>query len=71
MSDTSTRSGLLWEVERILSECKEIGQLPQVLLMENVPQVHSTNNLQDFNKWQLRLEELGYKNYWQDLNGAL
>jgi DNA (cytosine-5)-methyltransferase 1 len=67
MSDTSTRSGMLWEVERILSECKEIGQLPQVLLMENVPQVHSTNNLQDFNKWQLRLEELGYKNYWQDL----
>lgn len=67
MSDTSTRSGLLWEVERILSECKEIGKLPQVLLMENVPQVHSTDNLQDFNKWQLRLEELGYKNYWQDL----
>jgi DNA (cytosine-5)-methyltransferase 1 len=71
MSDTSTRSGLLWEVERILNECKKIGQLPQVLLMENVPQVHSTDNLQDFNKWQLRLEELGYKNYWQDLNGAL
>ena len=67
MSDNSTRSGMLWEVERILSECKKIGQLPQVLLMENVPQVHSTDNLQDFNKWQLRLEELGYKNYWQDL----
>ena len=24
MSDTSTRSGMLWEVERILTECKEI-----------------------------------------------
>ena len=22
---------------------------------------------EDFNKWQLRPEELGYKNYWQDL----
>ena len=67
MSDTSTRSGMLWEVERILQECKDLGTLPQVLLMENVPQVHSQDNLQDFNKWQLRLEELGYHNYWQDL----
>lgn len=64
MSDTSTRSGMLWEVERILSECEE---LPQILLMENVPQVHSEDNIKDFYKWQLRLEELGYKNYWQDL----
>ena len=52
MSDTSTRSGMLWEVERILTECKQIGTLPQVLLMENVPQVHSTDNVEDFNKWQ-------------------
>ena len=64
MSDTSTRSGLLWEVERILTELEE---KPQVLLMENVPQVHSQDNIKDFNKWQLRLEELGYKNYCQDL----
>jgi DNA (cytosine-5)-methyltransferase 1 len=67
MSDKSTRSGMLWEVERILSECKELGTMPEVLLMENVPQVHGADNLEDFNKWQLRLEELGYKNYWQDL----
>lgn len=67
MSDTSTRSGMLWEVERILTECKELNQLPQILLMENVPQVHGTDNVADFNKWQLKLEELGYKNYFQDL----
>ena len=67
MSDTSTRSGMLWEVERILTECKELGTLPQILLMENVPQVHSQDNIKDFHKWQLRLEELGYKNYMQDL----
>ena len=64
MSDTSTRSGMLWEVERILTECEN---KPQVLLMENVPQVHGEGNVEDFNKWQLRLEELGYKNYWEDL----
>ena len=67
MSDTSTRSGLLWEVERILTECHELGNMPQILLMENVPQVHSEDNKQDFFKWQLRLEELGYKNYVKDL----
>ena len=64
MSDTSTRSGMLWEVERILGELEE---KPQILLMENVPQVHGEGVVEDFNKWQLRLEELGYKNYWQDL----
>ena len=67
MSDTSTRSGMLWEVERILTECYELGALPKVLLMENVPQVHGVDNIEDFNKWQLRLEQLGYKNYCQDL----
>lgn len=67
MSDTSTRSGMLWEVERILSECHKLGALPQILLMENVPQIHSQDNIKDFNKWQLRLEELGYKNYFEDL----
>ena len=67
MSDTSTRSGMLWEVERILKELKETNSLPQVLLMENVPQVHSVDNTPDFNKWQIELTKLGYKNYWEDL----
>lgn len=71
MSDTTTRSGMLWEVERILKELKETNSLPQVLLMENVPQVHSVDNTPDFNKWQIELTKLGYKNYWEDLNGAL
>ena len=67
MSDTSTRSGMLWEVERILNECKELGNLPQILIMENVPQVHSQENIEDFRKWQLALEKLGYQSYWKDL----
>lgn len=55
---------MLWEVERILTE---LDEKPQVLLMENVPQVHSEDNKADFLKWINRLEELGYQNYWQDL----
>lgn len=66
--DSGTRSGLLWEVERILLECAELGGLPDVLLMENVPQVHGKKNLEDFNEWLSVLESLGYKNFWKDLN---
>lgn len=62
---SGTRSGLLWEVERLLDECKE---LPQVLLMENVPQVIGQKNIEHFAKWQEKLESLGYKNKWQVLN---
>jgi len=67
MSDTSTRSGMLWEVERILKECKELGQLPSCLVMENVPQVHSIDNMSDFSKWINSLEGMGYRSYWKDL----
>ena len=64
-----TRSGLLWEVERILTEIRDSnGELPQILFMENVPQVHGKKNMADFQKWLDFLECLGYTNYWQDLN---
>ena len=62
---SGTRSGLLWEVERLLNE---VENLPQVLLMENVPQVHGTKNIDDFNSWISFLESKGYTNFWQDLN---
>lgn len=62
---SGTRSGLLWEVERLLDECTE---LPQVLLMENVPQVIGQKNIKDFQSWRSKLESLGYSNYVQLLN---
>ena len=62
---SGTRSGLLWEVERILNECDE---RPQVLLMENVPQVHGKKNIADFQQWLDFLESKGYENHWADLN---
>lgn len=66
---SDTRSGMLWEVERILDEIVyDGGQLPQVLLMENVPQVHGSKNREHFNTWVEKLKKLGYSNYWQDLN---
>ena len=61
----NTRSGLLWEVERILKECKE---LPQILLMENVPAVCGQKNIKDFQQWISFLESIGYKSKYQILN---
>jgi DNA (cytosine-5)-methyltransferase 1 len=62
---SGTRSGLLWEVERLLNECEN---LPQILLMENVPQVIGTKNIRDFQQWELFLASKGYQNYVQVLN---
>jgi DNA (cytosine-5)-methyltransferase 1 len=62
---SSTRSGLLWEVERLLTETKE---LPTVLVMENVPQVVSEKNMKDFAQWIAFLDGFGYKSKWEILN---
>lgn len=62
---SNTRSGLLWEVERLL---KETENLPQVLIMENVIQIHSKSNIEDFKQWTEFLESLGYSNFMKDMN---
>lgn len=63
-----TRSGLLWEVERLLNELGD--NLPQVLLMENVPQVHGTKNMPDFIKWIHYLSKKGYSSFYKDLSAT-
>lgn len=63
--ESGTSSSLLWEVERLLKECKE---LPQYLLMENVPQVISNDNIKLFGEWIQFLIKLGYVNYYKLLN---
>lgn len=69
-ADGGTRSGLLWEVERILSELHNNKmEMPKILIMENVPEVIGTKNLKDFEKWELKLSQLGYSNFVKILNG--
>lgn len=66
---SGTRSGLLWEVERILTELHTEGrEKPQVLFMENVPQVCGEKNIDDFNDWVRFLESIGYHSFLQILN---
>lgn len=67
--DSGTRSGLLWEVERILDELNaEGGNLPHILLMENVPDVIGTKNISHFANWVKKLDSLGYTSKWQCMN---
>ena len=59
---SGTRSGLLWEIERILKELNELGRLPEYLLMENVKTIKAATNIGDLNQWLNFLESIGYKN---------
>lgn len=63
-----TRSGLLFEVERLLRVASEKGTLPKYLLLENVKNLVSKKFNADFDKWLDFLAELGYTNYWKVLN---
>lgn len=59
---SGTRSGLLWEIERILSELNEEDRLPEYLLLENVKTIMSKSNEADLKEWLSFLEKLGYEN---------
>lgn len=63
-----TRSGLLFEVERLLRVAAEHGTLPKYLLLENVKNLVSKKFKADFDKWLDFLSKLGYTNYWKVLN---
>lgn len=63
-----TRSGLLFEVERLLKVAAENGTLPKYLLLENVKNLVSKKFRADFDSWLFCLSELGYDNYWKVLN---
>lgn len=61
--DANTRSGLLWEVERILQQYNETGrQKPKFLLMENVSNILSKRHIGNFEEWKEFLSQSGYVN---------
>ena len=63
---TNTRSGLVYEVLRILHNTE---QKPKVLIMENVVDLVQTKFIREFQAIQVELEQMGYTNYTQTLNG--
>ncbi len=60
---SGTRSGLLWECQKVISVKK-----PKYLLLENVKNLVGKRHKGNFNKWLDWLELQGYSNYWQVLN---
>ena len=65
------RSGMLWEVERILKERIESNMgLPKFLLMENVSNILSNRHIKNFDEWRGFLEEIGYINKTYTLDAS-
>ncbi len=63
-----TRSGLLYEVQRLLEHAKADNELPKYLILENVKNLTGKKHNADFQKWLEWLSELGYDNHWKVLN---
>ena len=53
---SGTRSGLLWEIERILKDLKKLNRLPEFLLLENVKTIQAATNIDDLQHWLSYLE---------------
>src|SRR5574344_2435523 len=63
-----TRSGLLYQVERLLEVSKKCNELPKYLMLENVKNLVGKKFKPQFESWIKRLDELGYNTYWKVLN---
>lgn len=69
--DAHNRSGMLWEVERILKERVSCNlELPKFLLMENVSAILTSRHRQNFDEWIDYLREIGYTNHIYTLNAS-
>ena len=69
--DSGSRSSLLWQVGRILTEMRNCGKyLPDVLLMENVPSLLSDRHKHNFDMWISDLRDLGYVSHYYQLNAS-
>lgn len=64
----NSRSGLLFQVERLLERAVQDGTQPKYLLLENVKNLVGKKFFPDFQRWLNKLDELGYRNYWKVLN---
>ena len=63
-----TRSGLLYQVQRLLEVAKDEGTLPKYLLLENVKNLVGKKFKSQFDNWLFYLDQLGYDTYWHILN---
>jgi len=67
---SGTRSGLLWEVERLLMDMRNRDHLPMTLVMENVDAITYKANKKDFKQWISALSDMGYASSYKVLNAS-
>ena len=65
---SSTRSGLLGQVQRLLSVAYDNNELPKYLLLENVKNLVGKKFVNQFDAWVKWLDSIGYNTYYQVLN---
>lgn len=65
---SSTRSGLLGQVQRLLAVSKKENTLPKYLLLENVKNLVGKKFKPQFDAWVRWLDSIGYNTYYQVLN---
>ena len=65
----STRSGLLGQVQRLLTVSHTEGTLPKYLLLENVKNLVGSKFKPQFDAWVNWLDLIGYNTYYKVLNG--
>lgn len=65
---SSTRSGLLGQVQRLLVVSKKENTLPKYLLLENVKNLVGKKFKPQFDAWIRWLDSIGYNTYYQVLN---
>jgi len=63
-----TRSGLLYEVQRLLGMAALYDELPKYLILENVKNLVGKKFLPAFNDWIEWLNSIGYNTYWKVIN---
>lgn len=63
-----TRSGLVYEVLRILWNMKKDGTLPETMIMENVDALLNKKNIEAYNEINKEIEEIGFNAYVDIMN---
>ena len=65
---SSTRSGLLGQVQRLLAVSKNENTLPKYLLLENVKNLVGKKFKPQFDAWIKWIDSIGYNTYYKVLN---
>ena len=64
-----TRSGLVYEIVRLIQIAKKNNNLPKYLMLENVAALVGKKFISDFENLNKFFDEIGYNVYWNLING--